>query len=237
MTVQELKERCYTPYSGQTNYAMVRSRSGDFYPGVRIENISFPLTISAEQCALVICISEGAEPGTLYLPDAAASGDHLDFWQKELNLELDNLAKIKAEPAEIRQVEGTIKKQLEALLDAAVAPHSHFPVAALLETSTGFISGVNLEFSAWESGLCAERVAIAKALAYGIGSNNITALHLHTRHGEYSSPCGACRQVIIEHLPRIPVFIHHPDDTTSRHFSSDLLPYSFKSDFLRNPGG
>ncbi len=114
-----------------------------------------------------------------------------------------------------------------------MTPHSHFPVAALLETSDGLLSGVNLEFSAWESGLCAERVAVAKALAYGVKSEDISAMHLHTRHGEYSSPCGACRQVIIEHLPSIPVIIHHPDGSTSRHFSSDLLPYSFKSDFLK----
>lgn len=233
MTVQELKERCYTPYSGQPNCAVVQSRSGDYYPGVRIENISFPLTISAVQCAMVVCISEGAKPDTLFLADGQASGPHINFWRREFGLKLDDLAKFKAEPAELPAPPHTIKKQLKALLDRAVVPYSHFPVTALLEAPNGLISGVNLEFGAWESGLCAERVAIAKALAYGINSTDIDALHLHSRHGEYCSPCGACRQVIIEHLPRIPVFIHHPDGSTSRHFSSDLLPHSFTSDFLK----
>src|SRR5699024_12516589 len=86
---------------------------------------------------------------------------------------------------------------LKSLLDRAKVEESNFPVAAIAETKEGFVSGVNIECSAWNMGLCAERIAISKALTYTV--SNINALHIHTRFGEFSSPCGACRQIIREH--------------------------------------
>ncbi|MFH5883446.1 cytidine deaminase [Halalkalibaculum sp. DA3122] len=233
MTLEELETRSYTPYSGQPAAVILESRSGKLYPGVRIENISFPLTISAMQCAVVICTSEGEQPAKVYRRTPPSTDGETDFWERELDLEYS------VEPDFDKELDGIVTSHddishcLQRLLGRSHSPYSNFPVSTILETSGGLVSGVNIEFSAWESGLCAERTAIAKAIAGGIDLSSIKALHLHTRHGEYSSPCGACRQVIIEHLPQIPVFIHHSDGSLSRHFSSDLLPYSFKSDFLK----
>lgn len=232
MKLQELESRSYIPYSGQPAAVVVESQTGKLYPGVRIENISFPLTIPAVQCGLVTCLSEGQQPETVYLSSNLSSKSHWDFWKNELTLQSSEAHEIDGEPTKILQPTDDINSLLTNLLNRSHSPYSNFPVSALLVTKHGAVSGVNIEFSAWESGLCAERVALAKAIAYGINLSSIKALHLHAQYGEYSSPCGACRQVIIEHLPRIPVFIHHPDESVSRHFSSDLLPYSFKSDFL-----
>ena len=232
MISEQLQFRSYAPYSGHPEFVVVQSRSGALFPGVRIENISFPLTIPAVQCGLVTCLSEGEEPEILYLPETGISESKLTYWMNELNLTCKNLTGMSGEITPVFQEVTNISTKLKSLLKQAVIPHSDFPVSTLLDTNYGFIGGVNIEFSAWNTGLCAERTAIAKALAYGVDTTDINAIHLHTEHGEYSSPCGACRQVIVEHLPRMPVFIHHADGSTSRHFSSDLLPYSFKSDFL-----
>ncbi|MDR8390510.1 cytidine deaminase [Aliifodinibius sp. S!AR15-10] len=234
MNLEELQSRCYTPYSNSPDAVIVQSESGKFFPGIRIENISFPLSITALQCGMVICLSEGEEPKKLFLPEGYESTEkHLDYWTNEFSLEFVENGQIDGEASEILKTSDSINSSLQRLLDRSLTPYSQFPVSALLVTSNGFVTGVNIEFSAWDLGLCAERVALAKALAYGIDTAEINALHLHSRHGDFSSPCGACRQVIVEHLPRIPVCIHHPDGTLSRHFSSDLLPYSFKSDFLK----
>lgn len=233
MIAEDLEQRSYVPYSGNPEFAMVKSRSGKYYPGIRIENISFPLTIPATLCGIVTCISEGEQPAVVYVSDAHLPDPKLNYWVNELNIEINDLSKCDGEARSPFMQADSLRNKLEELLELAVIPHSNFPVATLLETERGFISGVNIEFDAWESGLCAERTAIAKALAFGVDQAEIMAMHLHTRHGDYSSPCGACRQVIIEHMPKIPIFLYHPDGTVSRHFSSDLLPYSFKSDFLK----
>src|SRR5699024_6543896 len=121
---------------------------------------------------------------------------------------------------------------LVALLERARVEESNFPVAALAKTNKGWVSGTNIECSAWSMGLCAERVAISKALTYT--EAEITELHIHTRYGEFSSPCGACRQVISEHLPDRKLYLHHADGSQSIHLSNDLLPFSFQSSSLPN---
>lgn len=233
MTLEEIQQRSYVPYSGQPEYLIVKGESGKYYPGIRIENISFPLTISATLCGIVNCLSEGDQPDVLYVTGSQLSQPKLNYWIKELKLKTKKLSEYTGEVSTPWHPATDITNQLKELLPYAITPHSDFPVAALLETDHGLISGVNIEFSTWESGLCAERTAIAKALTYGVDRSEIKAMHLHTKHGDYSSPCGACRQVIIEHMPQIPIFLYHPDGSVSKHFSSDLLPYSFTSDFLK----
>ncbi len=112
----------------------------------------------------------------------------------------------------------------------AVVEESNFPVSALVETEEGYFSGVNIECSSWNLGLCAERVVITKALTYG--AKKLENLHIHSRGGEFSSPCGACRQVIMEHMPDKQIYLHHADGTESVHFAVDLLPHSFRSSTL-----
>lgn len=234
MDIHELYQHNYAPYSDRPAISVVRSTKGEYFPGIRIENISYPLTISAAQSALFCCLSEGKVPETIFVTDP----DHelLPFWKKELDIEVSSLDKklLREKPLTdvILDDDIDIKKMLENLLDDAIVGESNFPVAALLETENGCFSGVNIECSVWNMGLCAERVAIAKALAYG--STRLKKLHIHTRDGEFSSPCGACRQVIKEHMPNRQVHLHHADHSESIHFSNDLLPYSFSSIALSN---
>ncbi len=234
MDIHTLREHNYTPYSKRQSVAIVRSKGGRWFPGIRIENISYPLSISAVQNALFCCLSEGDQPDTLFTDDPDATMNTL--WQEELNfsvnlLKPDTLANCSFADLKLSS-DVNIDHTLTELLDNAVVDESDFPVSALLETEDGYYSGVNVECTSWNMGLCAERIAIAKALTYG--SKKLKTLHVHTRKGEFSSPCGACRQVIIEHLPNKQIHLHHADHSESVHFSNDLLPHSFSSSSLSN---
>lgn len=234
MDINKLYEQNYVPYSNKPSVSMVRSQNGTWFPGVRIENISYPLSISAIQSALFLCLSEGQQPLVLYTDNNDEK--MLSFWESEFDLSAHSL-----DPNELSdhtfadvglETDIDIHKKLTQLLDQAVVEESNFPVSALIQTELGFFSGVNVECSSWNMGLCAERIAIAKALTYG--SKQLKRLHIHTRDGEFSSPCGACRQVIFEHLPNKQVHLHHADHSESIHFSNDLLPHSFSSSSLSN---
>lgn len=233
MSWTSLFSRAYTPYSHKENACLVESKNGKFYAGVRVENISFPITIPATQAACAICLSEGELPAKIYVQNSDL--DQLHFWSDEFDLEV-----IETENPPVDQLENlyhsaeadfTPLPKLKDLLNQAITPNSDFPVSALLFTKSGYFEGVNVEVSDWTKGICAERVTIAKAIAAGI--TEFDRLEIHTRKGEVSSPCGTCRQVIAELLPYHDIKLHHSDGTLSEHLSVDLLPFSFKSSALK----
>lgn len=77
----------------------------------------------------------------------------------------------------------------------AYAPYSNYPVGAALRTKTGRVyTGVNVENAAYPTGICAERVAVFKAVSEGERAFEVIAVV--TNNG--GSPCGACRQVLSE---------------------------------------
>lgn len=233
MDFLQICEHSYVPYSHQPEIALVLDKEGQYFPGIRIENISYPLSITAAQNALFCCISEAQEPDKLLT--ANTEDPFLSLWEKEFNISVEKLDTSDPPDIELADIilpgHYTTDQLLIRLLERAQVPNSNFPVAALVETNQGYIGGANIEGTSWNMGLCAERVAIAKTLTYGL---NIKALHIHSRDGDYSSPCGACRQVIIEHMPEKKVYLHHSDHTRSNHFAKDLLPFSFHSNALSN---
>jgi len=77
----------------------------------------------------------------------------------------------------------------------AYAPYSHYSVGAALLTASGRIyDGVNIENAAYPATICAERVAVFKAVSEG--ERQITAIAVATVNG--GTPCGSCRQVLAE---------------------------------------
>jgi len=232
MSWKELEERAYVPYSNKPKTCIVQGESGKFYPGVRVENVSFPITIPAIQAACCICLADGDTPALLIVKDHQ-SLEQLDFWVKEYGMKVNVQTKIDDiafEDPTVSVSSSTVKKELITLLSKAITIHSDFPVSALLFCEGAIISGSNVEVSEWTKGLCAERLAIAKAISYGYPVMN--TMSLHTLKGEFSSPCGACRQVIHEHMPDNQIDFHHADGTLSTHYSKDLLPFSFSSTSL-----
>ncbi len=87
-----------------------------------------------------------------------------------------------------------IHKALEAR-QCAYAPYSNYPVgAALLSTSGKVFTGCNVESAAYPTSMCAERVAVFKAVSEG--EREFSAIAVVTTNG--GTPCGACRQVLAE---------------------------------------
>lgn len=228
-----IEKNAYAPYSGVPKACIVESKSGKYYAGVRIESIAYPLTIPAVQAACSICLSEGEVPSKLYLKDE--NYEQLNFWKAEFNMEVE----LTATPSNInvenlfhtQEVNSDTHSKLKKLMEQSVTPNSDFPVSAILFVKGGFFDGVNVEVSDWTKGLCAERVALSKAVTAGYSEFN--HLEVQTKKGEVSSPCGACRQVILEHLPYHKIKLHHADGTLSEHITVDLLPFSFKSSALK----
>jgi homotetrameric cytidine deaminase len=232
MKTIDFYEQSYVPYSNFPSLAVTRSKNNRYFPGCRIENMVFPLCISANQNALFCCLSEGDEPADLFTTDP--DDCLISFWEKEFDISVkelnaDDLPDFNFPHLHLSKDINT-EDTLSKLLESAVVDQSNFPVSALIETERGYFSGVNIECSSWNMGLCAERIAIAKALTYG--TKQLKKLHIHSPEGEFSSPCGACRQIIMEHMPDKQIHLHHADDTESIHFAIDLLPHSFRSSSL-----
>ncbi len=117
-------------------------------------------------------------------------------------------------------------RQAQAARGGAYAPYSHYPVgAALLTTSGRIYDGVNIENAAYPVTICAERVAVFKAVSEG--EREFVAVAVVTANG--GSPCGSCRQVLAEFGLDTTVLIADKDgqivlETTVR----ELLPGAFR---------
>jgi cytidine deaminase len=107
----------------------------------------------------------------------------------------------------------------------AYAPYSRYPVGAALLTSSGKIyDGVNVENAAYPSTMCAERVAVFKAVSEG--ERSFVAIAVVTNNG--GMPCGGCRQVLAEFGLDIRVLITDGEGPLVQEWSlRDLLPGAF----------
>ena len=107
----------------------------------------------------------------------------------------------------------------------AYAPYSNYPVGAALLTASGRVyDGVNVENAAYPTTMCAERVAVFKAVSEG--EREFTAMAVVTANG--GSPCGSCRQVLAEFGLDTVVLIADVNGVISRETSvRELLPGAF----------
>jgi len=124
------------------------------------------------------------------------------------------------------QTNELIQSALEAQ-KRAYCPFSNFPVGAALRTASGRIyQGVNIENASFGLTICAERVAAGAAVA--AGDREFTAIAVASRTGV--SPCGACRQVLAEFNPNLPIImIDSLNPTQTHHDTLDrLLPGRFE---------
>ncbi len=111
--------------------------------------------------------------------------------------------------------------------ERAYVPYSHYQVGAAVLTEDGRVfTGCNVENAVYPLGICAERVAIAHAVAEG--ARRIQAIAVATANG--GTPCGACRQVIREFAsPEAAILIARPDGVYRQFTLAELLPESFSS--------
>jgi cytidine deaminase len=112
----------------------------------------------------------------------------------------------------------------------AYVPYSSFPVGAALLTRSGKIyAGCNVENASYGLTVCAERVAILKAVSEG--ETEFEALAVATNIG--GSPCGACRQVMAEFSPDMPVLIADLSGQATATSVAELLPLAFTPQHLQ----
>lgn len=128
------------------------------------------------------------------------------------------------------------QKLIETALTArqwAYAPYSNYQVGAALLTASGKIyDGVNVENAAYPTSMCAERVAVFKAVSQG--ERQFVAMAVATKNG--GSPCGACRQVISEFgLDTLVIITDAEGSVVMEATIGEMLPGAFRPDHLSDP--
>ncbi|MCM3878540.1 MAG: cytidine deaminase [Vicinamibacterales bacterium] len=115
--------------------------------------------------------------------------------------------------------------------DRAHAAYSNFKVGAAIETADGRIfTGTNIENATYGLTMCAERIAIFKAVSEGYRAFRRIAVVADTDRP--TTPCGACRQVLWEFGGNIEVILADLQKVRARHQLKDLLPHPFDALFL-----
>lgn len=122
------------------------------------------------------------------------------------------------------QIDDLLSQALKARTKAYM-PYSNFAVGAALECADGTIyTGCNIENASFGLTLCAERVALLKAVSEG---QRLLTRILVVADEEPVMPCGACLQVLLEFAPEITVICAGLGGKVETYRLQDLLPHSF----------
>ena len=132
-----------------------------------------------------------------------------------------------------------MSEDIESLIEAAkrarlqaVAPFSNFQVGAVVKTADGKIySGCNVESASYGLTVCAERVAIWKALSEG--ERQFTDLAVVADTETLTPPCGTCRQIIWEFARGAKIVFANLEGKSEEFHIADLLPRAFDARFLK----
>jgi len=118
-----------------------------------------------------------------------------------------------------------------AAREHAFAPYSRFRVGAALQSESGAIyKGCNVEGASYGLTVCAERVAIWKAVSEG--ERRFRAICVVADTADLTPPCGACRQIIWEFCGDIPVILANLTGDRVVYSMAELLPRPFDGGFL-----
>lgn len=128
----------------------------------------------------------------------------------------------------------TREKLIQKAVDAwhgAYAPYSKYSVGAAVLTESGEIfTGINIENAVYPLTICAERVAIFKAVSEG--EKSFRAIAVVTKNG--GTPCGSCRQVMAEFGLDTVVLLADATGKLLNEFTvTDLLPNAFSADDIK----
>ena len=128
-----------------------------------------------------------------------------------------------------------MKSKLLELLANSYAIYSNFRVSAIVVTRDDkCYSGVNIENASYGATVCAERVAIFKAVSNGYRKGDFKSLYIMVDSDKISSCCFLCRQVIVEFFDLdCPVTLYNKFGEEKVLKVSDLCPYPFSSGDLK----
>ena len=113
----------------------------------------------------------------------------------------------------------------------AHAPYSNFLVGAAVEAEDGRVfTGCNVENATYGLTVCAERVAVFKAISEG--ARRFKAIAVAADSKTLTPPCGACRQILWEFLGDVPLTLLNLEGKTEQLRLSDIFPRPFDASFL-----
>lgn len=126
------------------------------------------------------------------------------------------------------------REELEKLLEKSYSPYSHYAVSSIVVMKDGHsFTGVNIENASYGATVCAERVAILKAVSEGYRKGDFAEIHVMTSGNTLASSCFLCRQVITEFMDMDnPVILYAKTGSQEEYKVRDLCPYPFTGDDL-----
>lgn len=127
-----------------------------------------------------------------------------------------------------------MRDKLVKLLKNSYSPYYNFPVASVIVTKDGkeFV-GVNVE-NANGTSICAERNAIANAIAHGYKKGDFDKIFIMLSNGRFGTPCFACRQVLLEFMNKSSKVISVDREGNEKIYTiEELCPYPFDEEDLK----
>ncbi len=242
--------RAHVPYTQTPEAAVLLLSDGTYVPGVRIESATFSLLIPPLLGALTTATAAGRRDVVAAVMPRPLTADEALLVRQALDVPFDTTANGTAlrTTAALPPVGERLDPRLSGpvppdeaagiararhVAKRAHVPDSNFPVGCVLETTDGAcLPGVNVEHPDWARILCAERTALSTALTYGLTPKR---LYLTCLLDEGGSPCGACRQLLTEHAPDLPVIMDRGEAAPEHTTPSRLLPSAFSGDALATP--
>lgn len=246
--VSEAAARSHVPYSGRADAAILVLADGAWIPGVRIETASFSLSIPPLVNAVTTAVSLGRNdvvaaaisrpftPAERAYASACALLDRLtpaaaDVLTASADTELsprESLPPYVQQGAALDPKSGiTLAREVA---ERAYVPESGFPVGCAALTRDGYVPGVNVEHPDWMHILCAERNALGTCISYGLGE--ISSIFLTCLKDAACTPCGACRQLLVELAPTAALWMDRGSAPPRRADPDALLPGSFGGEHL-----
>lgn len=123
-------------------------------------------------------------------------------------------------------------KKAEEAKQMAYVPYSHFQVGAALLTESGKVfTGCNIENASYGATNCAERTAIFKAISEG--EKIFKAIAVVSSSGDFTYPCGICRQVIAEFMRDGEIILANDKGEYRTYKTKDILPFAFTEEDIK----
>ncbi len=126
-------------------------------------------------------------------------------------------------------------EKLNDLIINSSSKYYHYPVAAILECNNGLLfSGVNIETSSPQAGICAERCAIFYAIANGVKKDDFKRIYILNKTNNIITPCYICRQALNDYCNLdLEIISFNINGESKNYLLKDLLVDSFEEGSLK----
>lgn len=237
------RERARVPFSRDEHVVLLLLSDGTWIPGVRVDSASFQLTIAATVNAVTTAYALGRTDVAALWSNRALSAAELLYVQgafpgRPVQASAPHAVRFSDStlPEPSREVPATIACRPElpgGMITCArtIAAHAHvpssdFPVGCIVPTGNQqAVPGVNVEHPEWSWILCAERNALGTMVSYGLTEPD--ALVLSCLKDDQGTPCGACRQLIMELAPGASVWMDRGNRPPECMEAVSMLPHFF----------